>query len=340
MEKGVDIVRFVDISSLPQTQTQGFTKAIVFCLALSKEFIIAIRDGKETGHDEFVEKEHEADALADWLAEYLQRKGYRSYSQSEQSNSQTGNYDYLTSTSRLPHKTIARLAGIGFIGKNNLLINKNFGCAFSMCTVLTDAPVTAESYSLVSSACGGCEICKDVCPNGAILGNEWSEYTGREGVIDVSKCRCPLKCMVHCPQTLNYATQPNHTEQNRFRLDHELPLCVSEWGWKYHHTGIPTTEAMENEQYIAFAKVYVSGFSSNPFGIEWMRWEEDSDYNELIKTVPHLAFVVDNLNFELKRHEFNIIVPPNSPSGGVRVAMIEHNGAPIELMEFPDKYND
>ena len=208
MEKGVDIVRFVDISSLSQTQTQGFTKAIVFCLALSKEFIIAIRDGKETGHDEFMEKEHEADALADWLAEHLQRKGYRSYSQSEQSNSQAGNYDYLTSKSRLPHKTIARLAGIGFIGKNNLLINENFGCAFSMCTVLTDAPIIADRNSLIPSVCGECEICKQVCPGGAILGNGWSEHTGREDLVDVSQCTCSLKCMVHCPQTLNYALQP------------------------------------------------------------------------------------------------------------------------------------
>lgn len=120
----------------------------------------------------------------------------------------------------------------------------------------------------------------------------------------------------------------------QYRLDHEPPQCVEEWGWKYHHLGIPTTEVKENEKYIAFAKVYVSGFSTSPCGIEWMRWEADSDYNILVKTVPHLAFVVDNLDMELTGRGFNIIVPPNPPAEGVRVAMIELNGAPVELMEF------
>ena len=45
--------------------------------ALSKEFIIAIRDGVQIGRDEFVDKEHETDELADWLAEYIRQKGLR-----------------------------------------------------------------------------------------------------------------------------------------------------------------------------------------------------------------------------------------------------------------------
>ena len=41
-----------------------------------------------------------------------------------------------------------------------------------------------------------------------------------------------------------------------------------------------------------------------------------------------------NLDYELENRNLNIIVEPNRPSNGVRVAMVEHNGAPIELMEF------
>ena len=208
-DKGTDIVRFVDISCLPQYQTLGFKKAVVFCIALSKEFIIAIRDGKETEKDEFVEKENKADALADWLAEYLQQKGYRSYSQSEKSHWQNNNWNLKTLSSKLPHKTIARLAGIGYIGKNNLLISKEFGCGFTMSTVLTDAPFTTKSYSLVPSNCGNCNVCKKVCPQNAIYGNEWTENQGREGVLDYTKCTCALICMVNCPQTLKYALSKN-----------------------------------------------------------------------------------------------------------------------------------
>jgi len=204
-ERGADIVRFIDISSLPMSQTQGYTRAILFCMALSKDFIIAMRAG-EKREQEFVDKEHETDAIADWLAEYLRQQGYKSYSQSENSHSQNGNFDEKTLTSILPHRTIARLAGIGYIGKNNLLINEKYGCAFSMCTVLTNAPITTEEYPLVLSECGDCGVCKQVCPDNVILGNEWSEITGREGVVDVFKCTCALKCMVNCPHTLKYAT--------------------------------------------------------------------------------------------------------------------------------------
>ena len=203
-ERGADIVRFVDISGLPASQTQGYKSAILFCMALPKDFIFAIRAG-EKREQVFVDKEHETDAIADWLADYLAQQGYKSYSQSEKSHGQNGNYDEKTRTSRLPHKTIARLAGTGYIGKNNLLINEKFGCAFSMCTVLTDAPVAAEKHPLVLSSCGDCNICKQVCSDNAILGNEWSESAGREGVVDVFKCTCALKCMVNCPKTLKYA---------------------------------------------------------------------------------------------------------------------------------------
>jgi len=202
-ERDVDIVRFVDISGLPVEQTQGFANAIAFCKRLPKEFIIDVRDGEQNGH-EFAEMEHETDALADWLAEYLRGKGYRVYSQSEESNEGSGNYDKSTMSSTLPHKTIAGLAGIGYIGKNNLLITEEFGCAISMCTVLTDAPVESDNQSIIPSGCGDCEICKEVCPGGAITGNGWSQGAGRDEVVDVYRCNCALKCIVNCPKTMEY----------------------------------------------------------------------------------------------------------------------------------------
>jgi hypothetical protein len=118
------------------------------------------------------------------------------------------------------------------------------------------------------------------------------------------------------------------------RQDNELPECIKEWGWKYHHTGIPTNEKLENEQYIPQFKFYVSGFDSSPYGIEWMRYEKDSPINKLIQNIPHVAFEVKDLDYELSHRNFKMIGTPNSPSDGTRVAMIEHNGAPIELIEF------
>jgi hypothetical protein len=121
---------------------------------------------------------------------------------------------------------------------------------------------------------------------------------------------------------------------NTLRLDSEPPLAAEKWGWRYHHLGIPTNAVMAGERYLPHFKLYVSGFSTSPFGVEWMRFEDDSPVNLLIKTVPHLAFEVDDLEKELRAHDFKIITEPNQPGDGITVAMIEHNGAPVELIEF------
>ncbi|MCU0458110.1 MAG: hypothetical protein MUE37_03345 [Bacteroidales bacterium] len=118
------------------------------------------------------------------------------------------------------------------------------------------------------------------------------------------------------------------------REDFELPEAISSWGWQFHHLGIPTDIIMPDERYLPQFKFYVSGFQSSPFGVEWMRFEEDSPVKSLIQKVPHLAFEVKDLDLELKRHPFRILTTTNSPEEGVRVAFIEHNGAPIELIEF------
>jgi hypothetical protein len=123
----------------------------------------------------------------------------------------------------------------------------------------------------------------------------------------------------------------------KIRLDHELAECIEQWGWKYHHLGIPTDKVMPNERYLPQFKFYVSGFETSPFGVEWMRFEADSPISPLTQSIPHLAFEVNDLDYELTNRNLNVIGDPNPPSEGVRVAMIEHNGAPIELIEFEKK---
>jgi len=124
---------------------------------------------------------------------------------------------------------------------------------------------------------------------------------------------------------------------SKSRQEHELPESVNEWGWKYHHLGIPTDKIMPDEKYLPQFRFYVSGFSKSPFGIEWMRFEKDSPINSLIQTVPHIAFEVEDLDYELATRGLKVITEPNPPAEGIRVAMIEHNGAPVELIEFAKK---
>jgi hypothetical protein len=116
------------------------------------------------------------------------------------------------------------------------------------------------------------------------------------------------------------------------RQGHEPPVAVAHDGWRYHHIGIPTLIPRPGEIHLPKLKIYVSGFESSPYGIQWMRFDPDAPYPEIIKTVPHIAFEVDDLAAALAGKE--ILIAPNSPSEGVMVAMILSDGAPVELLEF------
>jgi hypothetical protein len=96
--------------------------------------------------------------------------------------------------------------------------------------------------------------------------------------------------------------------------------------------GIPTKIPHPDEIYIPHLKIYVAGFKTCPFGIEWMRFEVDCKISELVRTVPHIAFEVDNIEEALEGME--VISEISSPSDGCRAAMIIHDGAPVELIEF------
>lgn len=118
----------------------------------------------------------------------------------------------------------------------------------------------------------------------------------------------------------------------KVRAEHDPPPAVAEWGWRYHHVGIPTEVPRAGERHLAALGMFVSGFDTSPFGVEWMRFEPGSPVSDLVKTVPHLAFEVDDLEDAIEGKD--LIDGPSSPMHGVKVAMIRHNGMPIELMEF------
>ena len=116
------------------------------------------------------------------------------------------------------------------------------------------------------------------------------------------------------------------------RQDHEPPAAIARHGWRYHHVGIPTTQRRPGEVHLKNYGLHVSGFSTSPYGIEWMRFDATSPISELVRTVPHVAFQVDDLDAAVKN--CTLIGEISRPSKGVRAAMIIDNGAPVELIEF------
>lgn len=187
---GADFVYFVDADALPSDAVAGYTCAVLFGKALSKAYISALRADQPPKHKEVLNVERKMDDLAVKIAAELEEAGYKSVGKLK--------------TGLLPHKTVALRAGLGFIGKNNLLVTPEYGCAQMLGKVLTTAPFAATCVAPEEPKCGDCDICVRACPTGALLGTTWSVTTTREEIITRKLCALCVKCMAYCPYTGEY----------------------------------------------------------------------------------------------------------------------------------------
>lgn len=74
--------------------------------------------------------------------------------------------DWDLQKAHVSHKRIGHLAGLGWIGRNNLLVSKRFGAQFRLTTILTDMKLKTDQP--VANGCGSCSLCVKVCPVAAI----------------------------------------------------------------------------------------------------------------------------------------------------------------------------
>ena len=100
----------------------------------------------------------------------------------------------------------------------------------------------------------------------------------------------------------------------------------------FHHIGIPTDRPQANETHLGEAGLFITDAQASPNRIEWLRFEAHSPMPDLLKTLPHIAYEVDDLEAEMKGAE--VLLEPFSPLEGVTVAFIIEEGAPIELMRM------
>ncbi|MCG9793743.1 hypothetical protein [Flavobacterium algicola] len=104
--------------------------------------------------------------------------------------------------------------------------------------------------------------------------------------------------------------------------------------YPFSHIGIPTTEEKNWDGFYEPGKIHFTDFSKDEYGVEWVKFDADSPMPEMMRTIPHVAYLVDNMEEALEGKE--ILVPTFSPGEGVRVAFIVHNGSPVEFMEVKD----
>ncbi|MCM1991282.1 4Fe-4S dicluster domain-containing protein [Oceanirhabdus seepicola] len=201
---GANFVKIVDISMLSAEENRGYSVALLIGIVLGPSYIFRLSKENIIDSCEFSEKENDADKLAEWSADFIVTKGYKAFAQSERNLGLHGFYEETTKTTPLPHKKIAILAGLGWIGKSNLLVTQEYGSALCMCSVLTNAPFLTENRPIIMPKCGECTTCKNICPTGAINGAIWEMDMNRDLIIDVYHCDGCLKCLSNCPWTQKY----------------------------------------------------------------------------------------------------------------------------------------
>ena len=91
--------------------------------------------------------------------------------------------DWDAQRGAVSHRIVGEAAGLGWRGRNNLLVNARYGSRLRLVSVLTDLPLKTDPPA--EGGCGSCRRCIEVCPAGA-LGNDWDAY-------DLEKCLNLLK---------------------------------------------------------------------------------------------------------------------------------------------------
>jgi epoxyqueuosine reductase len=105
--------------------------------------------------------------VASMLSGYLTKKGYKALPIAVADRS-----DIETATAPISHKMIGHIAGLGWIGKNCLLITPNNGPRVRFISVLTNAPIKSINNP-IEQKCGDCIKCVEICPTHSIKGKNY-----------------------------------------------------------------------------------------------------------------------------------------------------------------------
>ena len=166
--EGLDLFGVANISEIknefkisPKT-LQNLDKAVCLGLRLSQA-ILSEMEEKPTKlyfhHYKIINSFLDQVALK--MGNIIQKKGY-----SALAIPATQIIDWEKNTAHLSHRRLGVLAGLGWIGRNNLLVNEKLGSQFRLVSILTDLPLKIDKPS--KKDCGNCRLCVKICPCGAI----------------------------------------------------------------------------------------------------------------------------------------------------------------------------
>lgn len=222
--QGASLVGFADLRDLPKRIRFNLDYGISIGIRLNPEIIENIQSGPNRQyHQEYLRVNQLLDRLSSKIATILRRKGFQAMPIAVTVPG-TNNYNLST---LLPHKTVATKAGLGWIGKNALLITKSFGSAIRLTTVLTNIGFSSAE-PIKTSLCGSCQTCVEACPANAIIGENWYLGIPRNKIYNPFLCGDFMQklaekmniddhicgqCIVSCPRTKKYIIRYKNVEE-------------------------------------------------------------------------------------------------------------------------------
>lgn len=101
--------------------------------------------------------------------------------------------------------------------------------------------------------------------------------------------------------------------------------------YTYDHIGIPTKVKRPGMIYYPEYKVWTSDYEKCEFRIEWIFFEEGSEAPIMIRTIPHVCFIVKDIHRAV--HGRKILLEPTHLENYL-MAFIEHDGGPVEFLQM------
>ena len=102
---------------------------------------------------------------------------------------------------------------------------------------------------------------------------------------------------------------------------------------RFDHVGLHTTEKRPGEVWVEVNRVWVTSPREDPHNIEWLRFDEDSPAPVELRTMPHLAYRVEDVRKAREGHDI-VAEPFEIGDGFATIAFVDVGGALIELMEY------
>ncbi|MGD8238695.1 MAG: epoxyqueuosine reductase [Armatimonadota bacterium] len=185
LERGAALVGYADLHDVPAEARDGMPFGVSIAVALDPVIVASLVDGPSQEYfAEYKRVNARLNGLGSMAAEFLKEEGHEATALA----ATDVDIDPETHSTRLPHKTVASRAGLGWIGKCALLITEQFGAGIRLTTVLTDAELPV-GRPVNESQCGDCVACVEACPGNAGSGRDWQFGSHRDDFFDVFACR-------------------------------------------------------------------------------------------------------------------------------------------------------